>query len=247
VGRGFRRGHVQLEDQLVRGKRRHVAVLRGRQAVELRDRKLALRRAQRRVQRDERRTWVRWMRGRALVVAKDRVLAVSAVLGKATLSPVQPALEAEPPVPAAGGLEEVPTDRAHRAQLWRRRLGAGFAESLRDLYIDLELGERRSRTDAVRVDAAGHDPGDMDERLGVRKAVTEQRHELGPAGERPRAVAERGGGFVGARRPQELHGALFRVPRARGARAATSCGYSLSPLLGGLAERAQHLLACDRQ
>src|SRR5439155_25352312 len=81
-----------------------------------------------------------------------------------------------------------------------------------DLYIDLELGERRSRTDAVRVDAAGHDPGDVDERLGVRKAVAEQRHELGPAGERPRAVAERGGGFVGARRPQELHGALFRVP-----------------------------------
>src|SRR2546430_14266814 len=161
------------------------------------------------------------MRGRAMVVAKDRVLAVSAVLGKATLSPVQPALEAEPPVPAAGGLEEVPTDRAHRAQLWRRRLGAGFAESLRDLYIDLELGERRSRTDAVRVDAAGHDPGDVDERLGVRKAVTEQRHELGPAGERPRAVAERGGGFVGARRPQELHGALFRVPRPRGARAAS--------------------------
>src|SRR5439155_25839897 len=153
---------------------------------------------------------------------------------------------------------------------------------------------------------AGHAPGDVDEGLGVRKAVTEQRHELGPAGERPRAVAERGGGFVGARRPQELHGALFRVPRPRGARAAspraslrsrggnhvsptspllsesprrarrprgaraaapraslrsqrglvggkppgfprpfpprgnaaTSCGYSLSPLLGGLAERA---------
>ena len=119
-----------------------------------------------------------------MVVAEDRVLAVRTVPGKATISAVEPAVEAEPPVPAAGGLEQVPAERPHGAQLRRRRLATGLAESLGDLRIGLELGERRSGTDPVPVDATRHDTGDVNQRLGVREPVAEQWHELGSPGQR---------------------------------------------------------------
>ena len=119
-----------------------------------------------------------------MLAAENGMLAVSAVLGEAPLAAVQPAVEAEPPVPAAGGLEEVPTDRAHRAQLRRRRLRASRAQGLRDLRVGFELGESCSGADAAPVDAARLDPGEVDKRLGLREPVTEQWHELGSTGER---------------------------------------------------------------
>jgi hypothetical protein len=112
------------------------------------------------------------------------MLPVSTVLRKAAFSAVEPALEAEPPVPATSGLEEVAAHGAHRAQLRRRGLRAGFPQRLGDLRVRLELGQRRAGADAIAVDAARHDRTDVYQRLGVHEPVAEQRHELGAAGER---------------------------------------------------------------
>ena len=138
------------------------------------------------------------------------MLAVCAVLRETPLSTVEPAVEAEPPVPAARGLQEVAPDRPHRAQLGRRGLRARLPQGLRDLRVDLELRQRRSRADRRPVDAARNGVRDVDERVRRDEVVAKQRHEVGAAGQCDRAVAERGRRLAGARRPQELHGAPSR-------------------------------------
>src|SRR5204863_10166481 len=87
------------------------------------------------------------MRRRAALVAEDRVLAVLAPACVTQVPAVQVALEPEPPVPATRGLEKVPAERAHRAELRRRRERARLAQHLGDLGIHLELGERRCGAD----------------------------------------------------------------------------------------------------
>src|SRR6185436_13481475 len=97
------------------------------------------------------------MRRSAALIAEDRVFAVGTVAGEAALAAVKPAVEAEAPVPAARRLEQVAADRAHRAELRRGGLRAGLAQHLRDLRIDLELGEGRPRADRRPLDPARHD------------------------------------------------------------------------------------------
>ena len=50
------------------------------------------------------------------------------------------------------------------------------------MWIALELGERRARADPVAVDAARHEPADVDEAFGLEDPVPQERHHLGPAG-----------------------------------------------------------------
>src|SRR5438093_4742222 len=152
------------------------------------------------------------MRRGAAVVAEDRVLAVLAFACVATVSAVEPAREVEPPVPAPCGLKEVAGDRAHVPELWRRREPAGLAQRVRYLRARLELGQRRSRADPRPVDAARNQPADVDQPLDLHEPVAHERHELGPARERERAVPERGARLVEARRPQELHAAPSPPP-----------------------------------
>ena len=54
-----------------------------------------------------------------------------------------------------------------------------------------ELGERRTRADRRPVHPTRHDAAHVHERFRVDEPRPEQRDELGPAGERPRAVPER--------------------------------------------------------
>src|SRR6266516_7429203 len=140
------------------------------------------------------------MSGCALLVAEDRMLAVRAVLCEAFLAAVQPAVEAKTPVPAARRLQEVATDRPHRAQLRRSRLRARLPQRLRNLRIELELCQCRSRADAGPGDPARHDVAYVHERVGLDQAVAHERDELSAAREGARAVAERPGRFFGARR-----------------------------------------------
>ena len=97
-----------------------------------------------------------------------------------------------------------------------------------DLGRRLQLGQRRAGADRPPGDPARHGRAHVDERLGLDDPVAQQRHELGAAREcacRPPA-----------RRP--------RPPTTQAAPAATR-SFSRSRL--GLAQRAQDLLARDRQ
>jgi len=224
VGGRVSRRNVELEDELVRSEGRDVAVVVRRQPVELRDRKLTPRCAQGGAKREQRRRDVRRVSGRALLVAEDRVLAVRAVSRKALLAAMQPAVEAQPPVPTSCRLQEIAADRPHRAQLRRSCLRARFAQRLRDPRIDLELGQCRARADAGAVYSARDDVADVHERVGSHEAVSHERDKLRPARERARAVAQRAGGFFWARRPQELHCAPSRAPAPHAARATSLRG-----------------------
>src|SRR5207244_12301708 len=126
---------LQLEDQLTGLERDDVAIRLVRQPVELTDRQLALRRVQPRVEREQRRSEVGWMRRRAEVVREDRVRAMLALLCVTAVAAVQPARVLEPPVPAARRLEQVAADRAHVAELRRRREPAGLAQRVGDLRL----------------------------------------------------------------------------------------------------------------
>ena len=205
-----------------------LAVVVGRQAVQLGHRQLARGRPQRRAERDaaprrdrtgapKRRS--RWRRSRARGARPRRVAAVAAV---------QPARELEPPVPAARRLEEVPADRAHRAQLRRRREPARLAQRVRHLRVGLELGERRARADPRAVDRrAARRPRGATSVSACDEPVAHQRDELRPAGERDRAVPERRGRLLGGLGRRSSNALLRALPR--------------------LAQRPQHLLARDRQ
>jgi hypothetical protein len=151
VDRPRRGGNVDLEDQLARLERGRRAVVLGRQAVEVGDGELACRRAERRVQREQRGGHVRRMRRGAEVVGEDRVLAVLAFARMAAVAAVQPARELEPPVPAPCRLEEVAAERSHIPQLRARGEPARFAQCSGDLRRRLELRERRPRADGYRL------------------------------------------------------------------------------------------------
>src|SRR5438445_754603 len=107
------------------------------------------------------------MRGRAVVVCEDRMLAVLTFASVAAITAVQMAGIFQPPVPAARRLEQIATERAHVAKLRRGRKPARLAQRLGDLGARLELGERRARADAVALHAARDDPADVDERVGL--------------------------------------------------------------------------------
>src|SRR5512141_2116235 len=121
------------------------------------------------------------MRRRAEVVREDRVLAVLAVARVAAVTAVEAAVVAEPPVPAPRRLEEVAAERAHVAELRRRRKPARLAQRVRNPRLDLELAERRPRADHPARDAARHDATHVDERLRAQQPVLQERHDLRPA------------------------------------------------------------------
>ncbi len=191
VGAGLRRRHVQLEDQLARLECRHLAVIIRRKAVEVRERQLASVCQERSVKGEEGGGRIRGVRRRARRVRDDRVLSMHPLAGKAAVAAVEPAGVLEPPVPAARRLEEVAADRAHRADLGRRREPAGLAESVGDLRVGLELLESRPGADSRPVDPSWDDGADVHDRVRGDDPVAEHRHEVGPAGERNRSVVER--------------------------------------------------------
>ena len=158
------------------------------------------------------------MRRRAALVAEDRVLAVLPGLGMAHVAAVEIAGKLEPPVPASGRLQQVSAQRAHRAQLRRRSERARFAQDLRDLRIDFELGQGRTRSDPRSLDLARDDVPELDQLFGAHDPVAEQRHELRSARERYGAVAERRSSGLGRLRPEQLQLAPAladaRLPRA---------------------------------
>ena len=153
------------------------------------------------VVRDERRDEVRWRDHDALLCADDRVIAVLAVDRETAcpaLEPARRALVAEVPTPIA--LQQVPADRAHRAELH----GGGVAERLAEdrhrlgeRLIRLELDERRQRADAyaaalrVRPAAQPVDAGEIDERRRPRKAVLHEADQVRAAGKRRGAVSQK--------------------------------------------------------
>src|SRR3954468_22718556 len=103
------------------------------------------------------------MRRRAEVVREDRMLAMLSLARMAPVAAVQPARILEPPVPAARRLQQIAADRSHIAQLWRRREAAGFAQRVRDLRIDLKLGQGRAGADDAVIHTARDDPPHVDE------------------------------------------------------------------------------------
>ena len=130
------------------------------------------------------------MRRGTELVAEERVLSVLAGLGVAAVAAVQVAGKVEAPVPAARCLKQVAADRPHVAELRRGGEPARVAEHCRDLWIDLELRERRARTDRPSRDPTRQHARDVDEPLGGDEALLQQRHELGAAGERAATVRE---------------------------------------------------------
>ena len=139
---------------------------------------------------------------------------------------VQAAREVEPPVPAARRLEQVAADRAHVAELRARGEAARLAQRVRDL-------RRRPRARPASLPAPmrvpsiprGDDPRGRRRASRLEQAVAQKRHDL----RRRRVTAAVAGiELVEARRLQELHA-------------------SPSPLLPRRAQRAEHLLARDRQ
>ena len=216
VGARLRRGHVELEDQLAGLECRHLAVVIRRKAVEVRERQLASVCSQRRVEREQGGGGIRGVRRRAGRVRKDGVLAVHSRAGEAAVAAMEPTGVLEPPVPAARRLEEVAADRAHRAELRRRREPAGLAQRVRDLRVRFELAERRPCPDSRAVDPPRDDGSDIDERRRVDDAIAEERHELGPSRERRRAGAVLEGRPCALERirSQKLQPAPARLPRA---------------------------------
>src|SRR5215212_1221886 len=118
------------------------------------------------------------MSRRAAVVSEDRVLAVLAGLGMADVSAVEIARKLEPPVPAPGRLQQIAAERAHGPQLGRRGERARFAQALRDLRVDLELGEGRPCSDASSGDSTRDDVPQLDQLVGSNDPVAKQRDEL---------------------------------------------------------------------
>ena len=107
--------------------RRRAAVVLGRDAVELAERKRPPVGLQRRVECEQRGRDVGGMRRGAVVVREDRVLAMLAREREADVAAVQPAWVLEPPVPAAGRLEQVPGQGARVPELRAGGQPAGFA------------------------------------------------------------------------------------------------------------------------
>ena len=134
------------------------------------------------VEREQSRSDIRRMRGRAVVVREDRMLAVLASPRVAAIAAVQAAGIFQPPVPAARRLEQVAADRAHVAELRGRRKPARLAQRFGDLGARLELGERRSRADPTALHAARNVPADVDEHVGLEDPVAKQRNNFGAAG-----------------------------------------------------------------
>jgi hypothetical protein len=108
---------------------------------------------------------------------------------------------------------------AHVAELRRRGEPARLAERVRDLVARLELGERRARADDAARDPPRDGRRDVDERLRPEDPVVQQRHDLGAAGERDRAAAERRDGLLAGARTLQPQRAPSSSPRPRGARA----------------------------
>jgi hypothetical protein len=92
---------------------------------------------------------------------------------------VEAAGELEPPVPAAGRLEQVPADGAHVPELRARGQPARLAQRLGHLGVDLELAERRPGADSRPSDTARDDPPHVDERLRLEQPVPQKWHDLG--------------------------------------------------------------------
>src|SRR3954468_6718978 len=128
------------------------------------------------------------MRRRAEVVRENRVLAMLSFPRVTAIAAVEAAWIVEPPVPAAGRLEEVAADRPHIAKLRRRGEAAGLAQRVGDLRIDLELAERRTRADDIVAHAPRHDPADVDERVRLEDPIPEERHDLRAAVDEATAV-----------------------------------------------------------
>ena len=207
---------IEIDDDLVVVERDDVTVVLARQPVDLGDRQLAAARPHRCVEREQRGRRIGRVGRRRPVVAEDRVLAVLAVHREAAVAAVEVARKAHAPVPAAGRLAKVAADRPHRAQLGRRRRRARLAQRLRDLRIDLELGQRRPGADLRPVDPAGDEPADVDQRVDVDQPVLDDRDDVRPAGEQKPG---RRFDLFEARRPQELHASspspsLLRAPSA---------------------------------
>src|SRR5207245_1967661 len=125
------------------------------------------------------------------VVGEDRMLAVLPLAGVTAVAAAEVAGIVEPPVPAAGRLEQVAADRAHVAELRRGGGGAGLAQRGRDTRLDLELGERRTRPDRRRTDPTREQRPYVQQRIRLDESVAEQLHEVGAARER-RAPVELG-------------------------------------------------------
>jgi hypothetical protein len=170
-----------VDDELVRFERRQVAIAVGRKAIEIHEVERPPAGLHRRAESEERSRRIRRVRGRATLVAEDRVLAVLAVPRVAAVAAVQVAREVEPPVPAARGLKEVAADRAHVAKLRRGGEAAGFPQCRGNVLRVLELGERGAGADAFSVDAARKEGPDVDERIGLHEPVADERHEISPA------------------------------------------------------------------
>src|SRR5439155_2647189 len=128
-------------------------------------RELAPTGAQPRAERDERSRHVRGMRRGAEPVREDRVLAMLAVAGVTPVPAVQTTRVVEPPVPAASRLEEVATERAHVAKLWRGREPARLPQRIGDRRLHLKLRERRAGTDHAVLHTARHETSHVDEPL----------------------------------------------------------------------------------
>ena len=154
------------------------------QSVELGEPQLAAVGADAGADREQRGRRVGGVRRGAEVVPEERMLAMLPVARVARVAAVQSARELEPPVPAAGRLEQVAADRAHVPELRRRGQPARLAQRRGYLRRRLELRQRRAGADRVSGDPARHGPAHVDERLRGHDPVAEQRHELRAARER---------------------------------------------------------------
>ena len=124
------------------------------------------------------------MRRGAEVVGEDRVLPVLAVAGVAAVAAVQPARVPEPPVPAAGRLEQVAADRAHVPELRRgggrqppaaRRGARSPRPRARERRPGADHGRRRRRAAGGRERSTSVSAS--------RSGRPELRHDLRPARE----------------------------------------------------------------
>ena len=226
-----RRGTSSSRISSSRLERRRVAVVVRRQPVELGERRArAGRCAPSRRARAARRPGRTDAPTRSSSLAKIACSRCSPSLARQRSPPCSRHGKLEPPVPAARRLEEVAADRAHRAQLRRGREAAGLAQRVRDSRVGLELRQRRAGADrACPSTPRGHDPAQSTSVSAATMPVAQQRDELGAAGERD------------ARRSR-ARDRLLDATQAAGAPTAPS-----PVALARLAQRAQHLLARDRQ
>ena len=159
------------------------------------------------------------------LVPEERVLAMLPVLRVAAVAAVQVAGEIEPPVPAAGGLEQVAADRAHVAELGRGGQPARLAESRGDLRIEPRAPRASCRRRSSRPEIPrGSAPRDVDEPSAVTIPSRQQRHELRAARERATALRECRDSLLRRARPLQLQQApsLFRASASRSARRISS-------------------------